>query len=99
MVGVTMRKHSLDRGKLSPLALEVVDARDGILRLLIGLRDDPKALMALSYAAASYLDHVSALTGHEPEVVLATFSGTVLRTVRDGVLTVDLADFGNGTNR
>ncbi len=96
---MTMRKRPPDSGEPSPMALEVFGARDGILRLLIGLRDDGKAMMALAYAAASYLDHVSAVTGHEPEVVLTVFSAEVLRTAREGIVTVDLADLGNGINR
>ena len=49
----------LDRSLLSPLAIEAIDTRDAILRLLLALGDDRKRMMVLTYVNASLVKHLA----------------------------------------
>jgi hypothetical protein len=81
----------LDRSLLSPLAIEAIDTRDAILRLLLALGDDRKRMMVLTYVNASLVKHLAAATGHTAEACVVTIASETLSTLAEDVMTVDLA--------
>jgi hypothetical protein len=78
-----------DRTRLTPLSIEVIDGRDAVLRVLAGLRDDRKAMMVLTYATASLVDHLARVTRHTPQDVAAALVTKVLEGVDEGLMIGD----------
>lgn len=78
---------ALDPEELTPLARKVMAARDDVLRTLSALGDDRKAMMALTYASATYISHLSQTTGKTHEACVAMLAEQIMQTLEDGVMT------------
>jgi hypothetical protein len=79
----------LDRTHLDPLALEVIDCRDAVLRLLLALNDDRKLMMALHYVTASVLNQI-AQSGQTKGGLVLQFGAEVFQAMTEDLMTVDL---------
>lgn len=80
---------------LTPLAREILLARDDVLRILVALGDDRKESMVLSYVIASWL----AQRGRLPEAYGWHLPEAFLQALKEGVMTVPLDQLKQGMTR
>ena len=81
----------LDPAKFAPLTREVLKARDEIMAVLAGLGDDRKAAVALTYASATFLKHLSKVSRQPEETCALTYAREIYRTLGVAVMTTPVA--------
>jgi hypothetical protein len=80
---------------LSPLTIELFDARDAMLRVLVGLNDDAKMMAVTTYVAASLLNHVARATGRPAAEFGLEMFKKIAQSAVDEITTTELTRFRN----
>lgn len=77
--------------RLTPLTREILAARDAVLGRLTALGNDRMAMLALTYAAASYIQYLAARSGNSEAACVVALSGEILQTIDEAVMTAPIA--------